>query len=138
MREGSRRSDQRVNRKGAFDFRAPRKIAAPPRTPQNRLRMILLRSRFDSWTFTPMMSAIDSESNFSRCPSVVSPHLNQPRAFEACPSGLNAQTLAPCLFEIICCRQWLGFQSGTHLANYLGTRLLHCEASHDARDSGHG
>ena len=51
-----------------FYPRAPRKIAAPPRTPQNRLRMILLRSRFDSWTFTPMMSAIDSESNFSRCP----------------------------------------------------------------------
>ena len=47
---------------------APRKIAAPCRVPQNCLRMIPFRSRSNSLTFTPGLSAIGNESNFSRCP----------------------------------------------------------------------
>src|SRR3981081_4159836 len=43
---------------------APRKIAPTHRTPQNCLRMIPLRSRSDSLTFAPRLSAIGSESNF--------------------------------------------------------------------------
>ena len=38
---------------GEMDNRAPRKIAAPCRMPQNCLRMISFRSRSDSLTFTP-------------------------------------------------------------------------------------
>ena len=53
-----------------FGSWAPRKIASTRRTPQNCLRMIPLRSRSDSFTFTPGLSAIASESNFSRCPFV--------------------------------------------------------------------
>ena len=49
-------------------LRAPRKIAPTHRTPQNCLRMIPLRSRSDSLTFAPRLSAIGSESNFSRFP----------------------------------------------------------------------
>jgi hypothetical protein len=50
------------------ESRAPRKIAATGRTPQNCLQMIPLRSRSDSLTFTARWPAIGSESNFSRCP----------------------------------------------------------------------
>ena len=52
----------------AIVYRAPRKIAFTCQTPQNCLRMIPLRSRSDSFPFTPGLSAIVSESNFSRCP----------------------------------------------------------------------
>src|SRR6266702_1815787 len=43
---------------------APRKIAPPRQTPQNCPRMIPLRSSSDSFTFTPGLSAIASESSF--------------------------------------------------------------------------
>ena len=48
---------------------APRKIGPTRRTPQNCLQMIPLRSRSDSLTFTPRLSAIGSETNFSRSPT---------------------------------------------------------------------
>jgi hypothetical protein len=54
-----------------FLYRTPRKIAPTRQTPQNCLRMIPLRSRSDSFTFTPGPSAIASDSNFSRCPTVL-------------------------------------------------------------------
>src|SRR3981189_2569705 len=57
-----------LTKTGDTFYRAPRKIASTRRTPQNCLRMIPLRSRSDSFTFTPGLSAIASESNFSRCP----------------------------------------------------------------------
>src|SRR3981081_4422241 len=63
---------------GVMDYWAPRKIASTRRTPQNCLRMIPLRSRSDSFTFTPGLSAIAGESNFSRCPLVL--HLGDPRS----------------------------------------------------------
>jgi hypothetical protein len=53
-----------------ISFWAPRKIAPPRQTPQNCPQMIPLRSRSDSFTFTPGLLASASESNFSRCPSV--------------------------------------------------------------------
>jgi hypothetical protein len=49
---------------------APRKIGPTRRTPQNCLRKIPVRSRSDSLTFTPTLSAIGSESDFSRFPYV--------------------------------------------------------------------
>lgn len=48
------------------DNRAPRKIGPARRTPQNCPRMIPFRSRSDSLMFAPRLSAIGSESNFSR------------------------------------------------------------------------
>jgi hypothetical protein len=51
---------------------APRKIGPARRTPQNCPRMIPFRSRSDSLTFTPRLSAIGSESDFSRFPNVIS------------------------------------------------------------------
>ena len=48
------------------DRRAPRKIGSTRRMPQNCPQMIPLRSRSDLLTFTPRLSAIDSETNFSR------------------------------------------------------------------------
>src|SRR2546430_5182033 len=58
---------------------APRKIGATHPTPQNCRQMIPLRSRSDSWTFTPEPHAIRIESNFSRCPFVVLCELFCPR-----------------------------------------------------------
>src|SRR6476620_1698604 len=54
---------------------APRKIGPTRRTPQNCLQMIPLRSRSDSLTFTPRLSVIGSETNFSRSPKEISPGL---------------------------------------------------------------
>jgi hypothetical protein len=53
-------------------FGAPRKIVPTGRAPQDCRRMIPLCSRFDSSTFTPGLSAIGNEINFSRCPSIIS------------------------------------------------------------------
>src|SRR2546430_17577893 len=53
-----------------INIRAPRKIGATHPTPQNCRQMIPLRSRSDSWTFTPEPHAIRIESNFSRCPLI--------------------------------------------------------------------
>jgi hypothetical protein len=61
--------------------RAPRKIAPPRRTPQNCPQMIPLRSRSDSFTFTPGLLAIARESNFSRCPLFERAPSNTPPSF---------------------------------------------------------
>jgi hypothetical protein len=53
-----------------YQFWAPRKIGATHPTSQNCRQMIPLRSRSDSWTFTPEPHAIRMESNFSRCPII--------------------------------------------------------------------
>src|SRR5262245_6671078 len=49
-------------------LRAPRKIGATHPTPQNCRQMIPLRSRSDSFTFTPGPHVTSIEGNFSRCP----------------------------------------------------------------------
>src|SRR5262245_4740666 len=60
-----------ADRKIIISSRAPRKIGPARRTPQNCPRMIPFRSRSDSLTFTPRLSAIGSESDFSRFPDKV-------------------------------------------------------------------
>lgn len=56
--------------------------------------------------------------------SVVVPHLNQPKALEACLRSLEAQSLARNLFEIIVVDNGSAVIPEDIIANYPGTRLL--------------
>src|SRR6516165_11304632 len=54
--------------------------------------MIPLRSRSDSWTFTPEPHAIRIESNFSRCPIVQRRNHYSHAPYRKVKNGLNSAT----------------------------------------------